>query len=39
MGAQLAAGVGGQIGRSIASNIGANESLSLASLEKVLVIL
>ena len=32
MGAQLAAGVGGQIGRSIASNIGANESLSLDKL-------
>ena len=32
MGAQLAAGVGGQIGRSIASNIGDGESFDLASL-------
>lgn len=32
MGAQVAAGVGGQIGRSIASNIGANESFSLDKL-------
>lgn len=32
MGAQLAAGVGGQIGRSVASNIGDNQSFDLASL-------
>ena len=32
MGAQLAAGVGGQIGRSVASNIGDGESFDLASL-------
>ena len=32
MGAQLAAGVGGQIGRSVASNIDAGESFDLASL-------
>jgi len=32
MGAQVAAGVGGQIGRSVASNIGDNQSFDLASL-------